>query len=157
MNVQLKMVTRENWEEALRLKVNEEQNRFVPSVAVSLAKVYIKPDGEDVNYIPFAIYDHMKMVGFIMHAYEEKTSDMYWINGFLIDEKYQGKGYGKAALAKMVTWIQDRFPQCKEIRLTVYKENQHAQNLYKSYGFQPTGAVYGEEDVWRLLISHKSP
>ncbi|MEH7814908.1 GNAT family N-acetyltransferase, partial [Bacillus toyonensis] len=55
MNVQLKVVTRENWEEALQLQVKEDQRKFVPAVAVSLAKVYIKPDGDNVEYIPFAI------------------------------------------------------------------------------------------------------
>jgi diamine N-acetyltransferase len=152
MTIQLKSVTRENWEEALALKVNETQNKFVPSVAVSLAKVYIKPDGDNVEYIPFSIYDDEKMVGFIMHAYVENTTNMYWINGFIIDEKYQGKGYGRAALSEMAQWIINRFPQCKEIRLTVYRENEAACALYKSFGFQPTGDVYGEEDVWFLSV-----
>ena len=57
MNIQLKIITRDNWEEALKLQVSKKQTTFVPSVAVSLAKVYIKPDGENVEYIPFAIYD----------------------------------------------------------------------------------------------------
>ncbi|CCW09407.1 spermine/spermidine acetyltransferase [Bacillus sp. GeD10] len=38
MNVQLKVVTRENWEAALKLQVKGNQLNFVPSVAVSLAK-----------------------------------------------------------------------------------------------------------------------
>lgn len=101
MNVQLKAVTRENWEEALKLQVKENQLKFVPSVAVSLAKVYIKPDGDNVEYIPFAIYVGDLMVGFVMHAVVRKTSDMYWINGFIIDQKQQGNGYGKAALQEL--------------------------------------------------------
>jgi diamine N-acetyltransferase len=84
--VKLRIVTRENWERALLLKVNNNQKKFAPEVALSLAKVYIKPDGDQVEYIPFAIYDGEQMVGFIMHAFEENTSDMYWINGFLIDK-----------------------------------------------------------------------
>ncbi len=68
MNVQLKVVTRDNWEDALKLQVKEDQRKFVPAVAVSLAKVYIKPDGDNVEYIPFAIYDGDLMVGFVMHA-----------------------------------------------------------------------------------------
>ena len=68
MNIQLKVVTRENWEEALKLQVKENQLKFVPPVAVSLAKVYIKPDGDNVEYIPFAIYHGDLMVGFVMHA-----------------------------------------------------------------------------------------
>lgn len=152
MNIQLKLVTRENWEEALNLKIKHSQSRFVPTVAVSLAKVYIKPDGENVAYIPFAIYDNDTIVGFIMHAYEEKTTDMYWINGFIIDERYQGRGYGKAALSEMVKWINTKFEKCKEIRLTVNKDNDHARELYRNFGFLPTGVIWGEEEVWYFSI-----
>ncbi|PLR68897.1 MULTISPECIES: GNAT family N-acetyltransferase [Bacillaceae] len=152
MKVQLKLVTRENWEKALNLKVKENQSNFVPTVAVSLAKVYIKPDGENVEYLPFAIYDQEQIVGFVMHAYEEKTSNMFWINGFIIDEKHQGKGYGKAALAEIVKWINNRFTQCKEIRLTVYKDNHNAKELYKSFGFVETGDSYGGEEVFCLFL-----
>jgi diamine N-acetyltransferase len=83
MKVQLKSVTRENWEESLALKVQKQHCNFVPQVAVSLAKVYIKPDGDNIVYFPFAIFDNEKMVGLIMHAYDENTTNMYWINGFI--------------------------------------------------------------------------
>lgn len=152
IKVQLKPVTRENWEEALKLSVKNGQSNFVPSVAVSLAKVYIKPDGDSVEYIPFAIYDNEQMVGFIMHAYEENTTDMYWINGFIVDNKYQRRGYGKAALNEMVQWIANRFDICKEIRLTVHKENTNARHLYEQFGFLLTGEVYDDEDVMYLPI-----
>lgn len=156
MEVKLKQITRENWEEALNLNVKSAQKNFVPSVAVSLAKIYIKPDGENVEYIPFAIYDGEQMIGFIMHAYEQGTTDMYWINGFLIDEQFQGKGYGKAALSELIRWIVNKFPICKEIQLTVYKDNLVARELYRRVGFLPTGKVYGEEDVWSLNIRKNS-
>lgn len=151
--VNLVFVTRENWEEALELQVAEEQRGFVPPVAVSLAKVYIKPDGENVEYIPFAIYDSTQMVGFVMHAYEEKTTDSYWINGFLIDQKYQRKGYGKAALQEMIQWIKERHPRCETIRLTVYPENERAKELYINLGFQKTKLRFGEEEVYQLLVN----
>ncbi|PQZ57612.1 GNAT family N-acetyltransferase [Bacillus sp. MYb209] len=152
MNIQLKVVTRENWEEALNLQVKENQTTFVPAVAVSLAKVYIKPDGENVEYIPFAIYDRDLIVGFIMHAFVQETTDMYWINGFIIDKKQQGKGYGKAALREIINLIKNRFKECKEIRLTVHKENVSAKKLYERYGFQPLGHDYDGEQVYRLFI-----
>ncbi|EJS68952.1 GNAT family N-acetyltransferase [Bacillus cereus] len=152
MNVHLKVVTRENWEDALKVQVKEEQSKFVPTVAVSLAKVYIKPDGENVEYMPFAIYDGDLMVGFIMHAFIKETSDMYWINGFIIDQKQQGRGYGKAALQEIVHLIKNKFMACKEIRLTVHKDNISAKKLYESYGFQPLGHDYDGEQVYRLLV-----
>ncbi|WP_075618949.1 GNAT family N-acetyltransferase [Paenisporosarcina indica] len=152
MNIQLREVSRNNWEEAMTIKGTPQQVTFAPPVAVSLAKVHIKPDGEDVTYIPFAIYSEEQMVGFIMHAYEEQTKDSYWINGFIIDEKYQGKGYGKAAFAEMVGWIQKRHPHCLEVRLTVAKENHRAKVLYERYGFVDTGVVYGNEEVYKFQI-----
>lgn len=153
MNIRLREVTRANWEEALEIKGTLQQVTFAPSVAVSLAKVHIKPDGEEVTYIPFAIYDREQMVGFIMHAFEEQTIDSYWINGFIIDEKFQGKGYGKAAFAEMMRWIQQRHPQCVEVRLTVAKDNQHAKRLYERFGFVDTDVVYGNEQVYKFLIN----
>ncbi|MDM5337105.1 GNAT family N-acetyltransferase [Fictibacillus enclensis] len=147
--MELRKVDRDNWEEALRLKVMKEQEKLVPSVAVSLAKVYIKPDGDDVEYLPFSIYVNDRMVGFIMHAYVQKTENMYWINGFLIDEQQQGKGYGKQALNEMISWIERKFPHSKETRLTVNKENHHAKALYEKLDYVPTGEEYDGEIVYR--------
>ncbi|MBP3970277.1 GNAT family N-acetyltransferase [Bacillus sp. WL1] len=152
MNVQLKIVTRENWEDALKLQVKKDQRKFVPSVAVSLAKVYIKPDGDNVEYIPFAIYDGELMVGFVMHAVIKETADMYWINGFIIDQKQQGNGYGKAALQESIHLIKNTFKACKEIRLTVHKDNISAKKLYERYGFQSLGHDYDGEQVYRLFV-----
>ncbi|ARC28045.1 hypothetical protein IEK_02805 [Bacillus toyonensis] len=152
MNVQLKVVTRENWEEALQLQVKEDQRKFVPAIAVSLAKVYIKPDGDNVEYIPFAIYVSNLMVGFIMYAVVRETSNMYWINGFIIDQKQQGNGYGKSALQESIYLIKNKFKACKEIRLTVHKENISAKKLYEHYGFQPLGQDYDGEQVYRLFV-----
>lgn len=152
MDVILKTVTRENWLEALALGVNDDQAQFTPSVAVSLAKVYIKPDGDNVNYIPFAIYHNDKMVGFIMHAYEEDTKDQYWINGFLIDKRHQGKGYGNAALEKMIKYIRDTQEKCNKIKLSVHRENKNAYQLYKKYGFKETGDFIGEDIILCLSL-----
>ena len=152
MNIQLKVVTRENWEDALQLQVKENQRKFVPAVAVSLAKVYIKPDGDNVEYIPFAIYNGDLMVGFVMHAVVKETTDMYWINGFIIDQNQQGKGYGKAALQESIYLIKNTYKACKEIRLTVHKDNISAKKLYERYGFISLGQEYDGEQVYRLFV-----
>ncbi|MDA1879765.1 GNAT family N-acetyltransferase [Bacillus cereus group sp. BY10-2LC] len=152
MNIELKVVTRENWEDTLQLQVKENQRKFVPTVAVSLAKVYIKPDGDNVEYIPFAIYNGDQMVGFVMHAVVKETTDMYWINGFIIDRKQQGKGYGKAALQESIYLIKNTYKACKEIRLTVHKDNIPAKKLYESYDFQSLGHDYDGEQVYRLFV-----
>ena len=155
MNIELKPVTRDNWEDVLSLQLTENQRQYVPSVAVSLAKIYIKPDGDEVVYLPFAIYHHEKIVGFMMHAFDEKTENMYWINGFIIDAREQRKGYGKAALDKMISWMTNKFSQCSEVRLTVHKDNGVAKNMYKRRGFMETGEWFGEEEVLKLVVRVK--
>lgn len=150
LNISLKPVTRDNWLDALNLKVKDDQSEFVPTVAVSLAKVHVKPDGDLVEYLPFAIYDGDAMIGFIMHAFEEHTTHSYWINGFLIDSSAQGKGYGKAALLLMIDYIKGRFSQSQEIRLTVHKNNTTAYKLYQSIGFMETGHIWGDELVLKM-------
>ncbi|PLT30717.1 GNAT family N-acetyltransferase [Peribacillus deserti] len=150
MDVNLIAATRDNWLEAIALNVHHDQADFVPSAAVSLAKVHIKPDGDGVTYLPFCIYHEEHMVGFIMHAFEEDTTNMYWINGFFIDARYQRKGFGRSALLQMTAYIRSSFPQCEEIRLTVHKHNSNARRLYEQAGFQTTGEVWDDEVVMAL-------
>ncbi|MES1051005.1 GNAT family N-acetyltransferase, partial [Bacillus thuringiensis] len=98
------------------------------------------------------IYHGDLMVGFVMHAVVRETSDMYWINGFIIDQSQQGNGYGKAALRESINIIKNTFKSCKEIRLTVHKDNLSAKKLYERYGFISLGQEYDGEQVYRLFV-----
>ncbi|WGV58422.1 GNAT family N-acetyltransferase [Brevibacillus brevis] len=152
MTIRLVPTTRDNWQDALRLQVQDEQLRFVPSVAVSLAKVHIRPDGDNCAYEPFCLYDTDEMVGFVMIAYDASTDWCYWFNGFLIDHQYQGKGYGRAALSAIVDTVRNRFPQSRFVNLTVCPDNAGARHLYSQSGFEETGDVYDGEIVYRLSL-----
>lgn len=63
--VHLKPVTKENLDAVLRLKVNDNQKRFVSSTAESLAQAYIYTK----TAFPFAVYSDEIIVGFIMMGY----------------------------------------------------------------------------------------
>ena len=74
----------------------------------------------------FAIYCNEKMVGFTMFAFDEEYEDLndrYWLWRFMIDEKFQGNGYGTAALF-----------------------------MYRKAGFRDTGEMNGEEIVLQLNL-----
>lgn len=153
MEIRLEPTTRDNWLDALHLQVRADQSPFVPTVAVSIAKVHIKPDGDDVEYRPFNICTpEGELVGFVMIAYEDQTDWCYWMNGFLIDQNFQGQGYGKATVRAVATWIQTHFPQSKCMNLTVYPENATARRVYERCGFVETGDVYDGEIVYRLTF-----
>jgi len=53
IDINFQPITRENWEEALKIKLTREQlkNNFAPSIAESLAAAYVKPWDEALDYI----------------------------------------------------------------------------------------------------------
>jgi diamine N-acetyltransferase len=67
MSISFKPVTRENWEDALKLQVRPEQMKFAPSVAESLASAYIKPWDEALD--PYVIYADDQLVGLFYISY----------------------------------------------------------------------------------------
>ncbi|WP_152394899.1 GNAT family N-acetyltransferase [Paenibacillus guangzhouensis] len=150
MNVRLSPTTRDNWQEAMQLQVQEEQSPFVASVVVSLAKVHIRPDGEQYQYAPYNLYnDEGRLIGFIMTAVDDTTTWSYWVTGFIIDAKEQGQGYGRAALQAAIDHIRAQYPQCERVNLTAHADNTRARRLYENYGFTATGEVYDGEVVYR--------
>lgn len=88
--ISIRLVTKDNLDEVLALKVEEDQRGFVSTTAESLAQAYVYGD----TAFPFAIYHGEDVVGFIMMGYY-KAKDYYTLWKFLIDKKHQGKGYGR--------------------------------------------------------------
>jgi diamine N-acetyltransferase len=146
--ITVRPVTAANWREAIALEVYPEQREFTPSVAVSLAKAYIQPDG--ANYDPFAIYAGKTMVGFYSFIYYPGDLRFCSIGGFLIDRSQQGRGYGRAALQEFITRVRRTYPQCSDLFLTVHPRNAVAIHLYTSLGFYKTGDVIDNEEIMRL-------
>lgn len=153
-DVTLREVTQENWRETLDLTVRPEQQRFTadyaPIAAIALAKAYIRPGG--AHWTPYAIYAGATMVGFLALAYESETTDQYWLFHFFIDQRYQGRGYGKAALHCFVALVRREHPRCQTLQLVVHPENIQAQRLYTAAGFHPTGTERWGEPVYQLAI-----
>lgn len=140
--VSLEKITPNNYRECLNLKVTEEQKHFVSPNVLSLAKAYVFYD----NVTPFAIYDEGLMVGFIMLRFNKEYSN-YFIWQFMIDEKYQSKGYGNKALGLAIEWMK-RDSRCHEIVTTYIDGNDKVRKLYEHHGFQQMGELTdGEIDM----------
>jgi len=82
MKLRFEPITRENWETALKLQVHPHQEKYVPSVAVSLAAAHVKPWDEALD--PYLIYVNEILVGFFYISYTPNSVDNYWIGGFFI-------------------------------------------------------------------------
>jgi diamine N-acetyltransferase len=152
--ITLRAVTQENWRAAFHLAVRPEQVRFgpdyAPIAAIGLAKAYVRLG--EVTWAPYVIYTGTEMAGFIELAYSPGSSDDYWIFHFLIDQRFQQRGYGTAALERMIELVKREHPQCQALQLVVHPENVGAQRLYIRAGFLPTGAERWGEPVYQLAL-----
>ena len=145
MNVSLREITPENFKECINLKVAEEQKDFVAPNVTSIAQSKIYPTGQ-----PFAVYNDHELVGFVMFGLDIED-DRYYLVRLMIDEKFQGKGFGKAATLAVIEKMK-RIEGCNEIYLSFVPENKGAEKLYKSVGFERTGEISEGEIVMRYII-----
>ena len=158
--IHLEKLTYENFDDVFELKVKKDQYGFVASNCYSIAEAYITMiSGGQV--FPFAIYNDKKLVGFIQIGYGENADqdgvsvekDNYEIWRFMIDERYQGRGYGKDALKLALDFI--RTWPCGKADLcwiSYEPENEIAKKLYSSFGFVETGEMDGDEIVAVLKL-----
>jgi diamine N-acetyltransferase len=147
--ISLRPLTPANWEECIHLQVREDQRGFVAANTYSLAEAYIYPE-----CAPRAIYAGEQMVGFLMYGFDADLQQ-HWIIRFMIDARFQRRGYGRAALRAVVAEMR-RLPGCERIYLSYEPENQGAEQLYAAYGFAPTGEIIEGEKVACLDLA-KTP
>lgn len=137
----------ENFWALLDLKVSKEQRDFVASNAISLAQAY-DTHAEGKFAEAFGIWDGDIPVGFAMighnsEDYEgiaEVYSHSYCLWRFMIDERYQRRGYGRDALKLLLDYIRT-FPDGVEALWSTSwePENEVAAKLYHDFGFVENG------------------
>lgn len=148
MNVTLREITPENFDECVNLKVADDQKTFVAANVYSIAQSKVYPMD-----LPFAVYnDDDEMVGFVLLGLDTDINS-YYLARLMIDEKHQGKGYGRAAMLAVIEELKKKNEDCREIYLCCAPENEHAERLYKSLGFERTGELNGKEVVMRLDLA----
>lgn len=144
--ISIKEITRDNLDEVLALSVNENQRAFVSTNAESLAQAYVYSE----TAYPFAVYEDSTLVGFIMMGYYE-VKQYYTLWKFMIDERYQNRGYGRKALELGINFLKDHF-DVSEIYTGVAPGNEMAKHLYSSMGFEDTGLVELGMEEMRLKV-----
>jgi len=150
MNVTLREITPENFKECINLKVSETQTNFVAPNVVSIAQAKIYPTAN-----PFAVYADNEMVGFAMFGLDT-DDDRYYLIRLMIDEKYQGKGYGKAATLEVIERMK-QIEDCRELYLSFVPENTNAERLYETIGFVRTGEINeSSEIVMRFVMENNA-
>ena len=143
--INFRAITEENFGTIIRMKRPENEG-FVASNAYSLAQAWLYRDNNDVY--PFAIYNDGEPVGFMMldEDLEERCLVIWRI---MFPEEHQNKGYGTAAIKKIVELARESGKYDFMI-LDYVPENKIAEHVYTKLGFKPTGEESNGEIVLRM-------
>lgn len=134
-------ITAENVRAVCDLSVSAEQERFVASTAVSLAEAGVYPQA----WCRAMEVSGVGLVGFVMlHDTTEEPGYMLW--RLLVDQRFQGRGYGGAAVRSVAEYVRGR-PDAVRLKVGARRGTGSPRAFYEALGFSPTGEVFGDEDV----------
>jgi diamine N-acetyltransferase len=155
-DVTVRPVTIDNWFKVTELRPTPEQESagFVAPNTFSLAQAWAEP-----WWRPHAIYAGDTLVGFVMFgrlpdqlpAYYEGygVPDEHCILRFMVDGRYQRRGYGRAALQQVIAMLRAEAGS-RAVTLSYELHNDAAAALYAGLGFTVTGRILDGEVEARL-------
>jgi diamine N-acetyltransferase len=125
--------------------LTEPQKYYVAPNAISLAQAHFSP------YAWFrAIYAGPAPVGFMM-LYDNPDEPEYFLWRLMIAEPYQGRGYGRQAIERLIEYVKTR-PGARELLVSYHEGEKAPAGFYHKLGFEPTGDVIEGEIVARLSL-----
>ena len=160
--IRLEKVNRENVWDLLKLRVQPDQTDFVADNTTSIVEAYLALSVSGYAF-PFGIFDGDMPVGFLMIGFGTENDRWdgepsvnqgnYSLWRLMIDEKYQGRGYGKQAVQLALDFVKS-FPcgPAEACWVSYEPENERAEALYHAFGFAENGEWDGDEIVAVLKL-----
>ncbi len=152
--IRFEKVTPDNFEDVINLKMKDSQIGFMENNLYSLAEAKV------FDYLePRAIYNDQELIGFMLyyfqpngvvremgpgegvHEIHNDGMDYVYFKRLMIDQYYQGKGFGKAALEEAGRFFKKEYPSIGFIELMHYMDNETGASLYEAAGYKSTGEV----------------
>lgn len=139
--IHLVEITEENWLEAARLQVGEEQQKYLDRAIGILARGYVY---RSCNGRVIGIAEDKRLIGLALVRDFTDEPLGYDLQQFMIDRAYQGKGHGTAALGLILDLLRKeaRYPH---VEVCVNREDVPALRVYEKAGFVDSG--YVDEDL----------
>ena len=138
--INLRDITKKNLFSIIDLNVREDQKDQVASNSVSIAQAHYSKSAWFKG-----IFNNDIAVGFVMlDLIKEENKCFLW--RFMIDEKHQGKGYGKLALNQVIDWVRS-LEAFEEIRTSYVPTKNGADVFYEKFGFIETGKLEDSNEI----------
>lgn len=128
-----------------KLDVGDDQRQFVASNLISIAQAYFEK-----NHWMRGIYADDEPVGFIM-LYDDPVEPKYFLWRLMVDQRYQGCGYGRRAVELLIEYVKTR-PQATELFVSYVPGEGSPAQFYERLGFVDTGEMEDDEKVMRLAL-----
>jgi len=127
------------------------QRKMVADNALSIAQAHFAD-----NPWMRAIYADDRPIGFVLlHAGSDYDDGIdcpgVFLWRFMIAGPYQGKGYGRLALKRLLAQLQAQ--GIPELYTSCGRGEASPEGFYKRLGFEPTGEMYGDEIELKLKLS----
>lgn len=135
--IRLAEIDERNFFDVRDLDVGEDQRRFLDSPLGILARGYVY---RAQRARVLAIRDDGKTVGLLLVKDMDEAPACYDLQQFMIDRRFQGRGYGAAALDLLLERLraEKKYPVAE---VCVHRENAAALALFRRAGFLDTGYV----------------
>ncbi len=134
-------ITEDNWMEVASLSVKEEQKKYVAPAIGILARGYVY---RDCNVKIYAFEKDGIIVGTALVREFTDEPLGYDLQQFMIDGRYQRRGYGTQALQLILEELRKEH-RYDHVELCVKKADTEAIRLYERAGFTDSG--YVDEDL----------
>ena len=134
-------ITEDNWMDVASLAVKEEQKGYVAPAIGILARGYVY---RGCNGKVYAFENDGMIVGTALVREFTDEPLGYDLQQFMVDERYQRKGYGSRALELILDELRAE-NHYDHVELCVKKADVEAIRLYQKHGFIDSG--YIDEDL----------
>ena len=135
--IHLTDVSEENWMDIIKLSVNEHQQKFLDRPTGIIARGYIY---RNCNARVFGIVDDSQIIGVaLVRDFTEEPLN-YELQQFMIDERFQNKGYGTEALRQILKLLKQE-GRYKGVEVCVNREDTVAIHVYEKVGFVDSGYI----------------
>jgi diamine N-acetyltransferase len=92
------------------------------------------------------------LVGFYVLHPDRRDNSCWWLGWFALDRRFQGRGYGRMAMAQIMDNVR-RIVGCRRVRLLVSPSNGHATRLYAQAGFHQVSLHATGELILEVVLS----